>query len=30
MNFATENVTIPFHKGASEYYAENGIDVVTE
>ena len=30
MNFATENVPIPFHKGASEYYAENGIDVVTE
>ena len=21
MNFATENITIPFHKGASEYYA---------
>ena len=30
MNFATENVTIPFHKGASEYYAENGVNVATE
>ena len=30
MNFATENVTIPFHKGASEYYAENGVNVETE
>ena len=30
MNFATENITIPFHKGANEYYAENGIKVATE
>ena len=30
MNFATENVTIPFHKGASKYYAENGVNVETE
>ena len=30
MNFATENVTIPFHKGASEYYAENGVNVATK
>lgn len=30
MNFATENITIPFHKGASEYYAENGVNVATE
>lgn len=30
MNFATENITIPFHKGASEYYAENGVNVATK
>ena len=30
MNFATENVTIPFHKGASEYYVENGVNVATK
>ena len=30
MNFATENVTIPFHEGASEYYAENGVNVATK
>lgn len=30
MNFATENIPIPFHKGASAYYKENGIDVVSE
>lgn len=30
MNFATENIPIPFHKGASAYYKENGINVVSE
>lgn len=30
MTFATENIPIPFHKGASVYYKENGINVVSE
>ena len=30
LNSATDGIAIPFHPGAAEYYAQQGITVATE